>query len=230
MALGKLSAVFADLSGKIGGGVHAKNASGQYVRQWAKPINPQSPAQILARNTMASNAQGWRGLTDSQRAGWTALASQLQRTNRLGTIIKYSGINVYNLCNNNLVKVGIAAISTAPTLSGVIAVLTAFSGTAAAGAATFTIGFLPTPVPAGYKLYVEATKQVSPGISYLKNQYRFIEYFPAATVTAASIETAYVAKFGALVAGQKIGLRAKLVSTTTGLESNSLTAVVVVAA
>ena len=117
--------------------------------------------------------------------------------------------------NNNLISVGIAQISTPPLPAAVGAVVLA-SATNAVGAATMTLVF-NGPVPADTSVKVFATQPLSPGKSYVKNEFRQIAVMPAAEATPYDIKAEYVAKFGSQgEIGQKIVFKLLPVNTTTG--------------
>ena len=71
-------------------------------------------------------------------------------------------------------------------------------------------------VPAGHTLIIEATPQVSPGKSFVKSEFRVIDTAAAAATFPITSGAAYIAKFGSLVAGQKVFCRVKTVNNTTG--------------
>ena len=79
-------------------------------------------------------------------------------------------------------------------------------------------------------MIIDATEQVSAGKSNLNSLYRQIQIEAAATASPADIHAAYIAKFGPLIAGQKIGIRGRFVNDTTGEVSGAVTAEVIVAA
>lgn len=75
-------------------------------------------------------------------------------------------------------------------------------------AIAFSVAYTATPLAAGVKLVVEATGQVSAGRSFFRrSEYKFVQVTAAAAASPANILAAYNALFGALVSGQKIGLR-----------------------
>ena len=69
------------------------------------------------------------------------------------------------------------------------------------------IAFTPTPVPANTAFIIEATAQVSPGRNFLKNEFRVLSFADAAAASPEDIAAVYVSRFGALIEGQKIGVR-----------------------
>lgn len=229
MAKVLFSAFLADMRGKVNGTVFSKNRGGAYARTKVTPTNPQTLAQNLVRSVLTGLSQAWRALTAAQRSAWNAAVGGFPRTNVFGNPKTLSGHQLYVGLNAQLEAAGAATISTPPTPTGAPAVAT-FTGAAAAGAGTFTAAYAPDPVPADSTLIIDATQQVSPGKSNLSNLYRQIQTAAAAAISPADIAAAYVAKFGALTAGQKIGLRARIVNTNTGEVSGAVTAEVIVAA
>lgn len=225
----KFGALVVDGRGKIGGHVASKNRAGAYLRTKVTPVNPQTDAQTAVRSALSYLSESWRTLTADERAAWNTAVENFKRTNIFGDIKTPSGLNLYNRLNLNLNAAGAAYITNPPAPSSTEA-LTSITPAAAAGADTFTVAFAPTPVPANYKLVIEATPMVSAGKTFLKNQFRIIQVFSAAATSPANIKAAYEAKFGTLVAGQKIGVRAKLVNTDTGLTSLPLQKEIIVAA
>lgn len=209
------TAIVADIRNKLNGSVFSKNRYGSYVRTKVTPVNPKTTDQQAVRNRLATNSSAWRGLTDAQRAGWIAAAASFPTTDIFGNPKVLSGNALYVKFNNNLAGAGVAAISDAP-LPVALPEVVLGAIAAAAGAGTFTVAFTPTPVPANIQILIECTSQVSAGISFVKNKYRSIQYVAAAGTSPANVAAAYIAKFGTLVAGQKIFVRLTAISETTG--------------
>lgn len=221
--------VAVDGRGKLGGHVYSKNRAGSYVRTKVTPVNPQTSDQTGVRNNFTSISQAWRGLSDVQRAAWNGAVENFKTTNVFGSLKTPSGAQLYMRLNRNLHTAGQAAISTPPAPSSTTA-LTSISATADVSSNQFDVDFAPSPVPAGYTLVIQATAQVSPGITFLKNRFRVIATVAAAGTTPADIFTEYTTKFGALVAGNKVGVRGWLVHNTTGLKSLALSTEVIITA
>lgn len=225
----KFGAIVVSGSGKIGGHVASKNKSGAYFRTKTTPTNPATTTQVAARAILTQLSQAWRGLTAPQRAAWNNAVANFQGTNIFGDVISPSGINLYVKLNTNILVSGGAVVTTppAPTASPAYVTLTP---TAAAGAGTLSIAFAATPVPANVAYVIEATPQVSPGISNVKNKYRVLAVLAPAAASPYNGFAAYTAKFGSLVAGQVIGFRVKAVSKTTGIVSQDTSVLITVAA
>lgn len=217
----KFGSMLVDGRGKLGGHVYSKNRGGSYVRTKVSPVNPQTTAQAQARASLTARSQTWRTLTVNQRASWNSAVSNFTGTDVFGDVKTPSGLNLYNRLNLNLQKVG-ATLLTLPPVPTASPVIDSVSFIADESAQTVIITFAPTPVPADTTYYIEMTSQMSAGRYFAKSEFRFIQNLPATTATGAALTVAYLAKFGALVAGQKIFMRIRAVDELTGLESQPL--------
>jgi len=189
-------------SGSYQGITSSRNRYGQYVRTRATPVNPGSSAQGVVRARMAGNAAAWRGLTDIQRAGWESLGSEMTRTDSLGQSYSLNGFGAFCSVNNNLLAAGDAAVDDAPALSTPEALVTA---TITLTAATFSIAYTVTPLPTGARLFAFASPQRSAGRNF-EQDFRLIQVGGAAGASPLSIFTAYQARLGTPVVGNRIFL------------------------
>src|SRR5690625_84038 len=188
--------------GKLGGQVYSHNRGGDYVRNNATPVNPQTPSQMAARAALALFSSMWSTLTQAQIAGWNAATENFPRTNIFGDSKKMSGKNLFTSLNRELELTGQTAIMDAsapvpiavPTSVDTISVIDD-------GTVTFSVN----GTDAGDTLVLLATPPVSAGTNFVKNQLRVVSTMPAtASPTSADIGTAYVAKFGTPAEGQKV--------------------------
>lgn len=225
----KFGAIVVDGRGKIGGHVASKNRGGAYLRTKVTPSNPNTSLQAAVRNRLTALAQGWRNLTASERESWNNAVANFAGTNIFADKVNPSGINLYTKLNANLLEVGSAAITLAPLPSEVVPVLTV-SATAAAGVPAFSVVFTPTPVPAKTAFIIRATGQVSTGVSNLKGKFRNVDVLLFADTSPKNLLSAYTAKFGSLVAGQKIGVEIVPVNTVTGQKGQAVSTSLIVAA
>lgn len=204
-------------SGKIGGHVASRNRAGAYFRTKVTPVNPQSTAQLGVRNRLGVRSQAWRGLTEAQRSAWNGAVAAFAKTDIFGDLKNPSGFNLYQRLNNNLLTVGAAAISSPPQPAAVLSV-TVTSIIPAAGTGLIPM-VLSGAVPAGTAVKVFATAPQSPGVSFVKSEYRLITTLPAATATPVALGVSYQAKFGTWLVGQKLFFKIVFVNTTTGQET-----------
>ena len=187
-------------SGSYQGLTSSRNRFGQYVRTRATPVNPRSTAQVTTRTRQSVNAAAWRGLTDAQRAGWGDLGLQMVRTDSLGQSYSLTGFQAYCSVNNTLAAAGSTLVSAAPALSvpaGLISVTLTLTS------ASFSVAYTATPLATGVKLIIRASPQRSAGRNF-ESDFRVITTTAAAAASPANILTAYTAKFGAPVTGNKI--------------------------
>lgn len=214
MAKVLFTAVVADMRNKLNGTVFSKNRYGSYTRTKVTPVNPQTTAQQNARNILSTNSQNWRGITEAQRQSWIDAAPDFPFTDIFGNSKILSGQALYVKLNNNLNIVGELAIAAAPTPVSI----PAFSLTlvTADDSANTVIVTGTTPVPANFALVFQATPNVTPGKSFVKNLFRNTSIQAAAATSPYNISADYIALFGDPVTGMKIFVRAFLVSTISG--------------
>lgn len=229
MAKVKLSALVSEMRGKLNGSVFSRNRGGAYLRTKVTPLNPQTSYQVAVRALLTQFAQAWRGLTQTQRDAWSHSVNNWSTTDVFGDVQNPTGNTLYTRLNINIVNAGGSAISTPPSPVGAAALAT-LSVTATFTGDVFTAAFTPDPVPAGHAMVVEATPMLSPGISNANSQFRQIANVAAATNSPEDLFSAYTAKFGSLIAGQRVFIRAKLVNLNTGEKSQTLVATAIVGA
>lgn len=222
----KWGALMVDGRGKIGGQVASKNRAGAYMRTKVTPVNPQTSYQTAVRALFASLSQAWRALTETQRDAWNAAVVNFQKTDIFGDLRTPTGINLFVRLNTNIINAGGTQIDLPPVITDTPQPVD-FSAIADVSGQTLAITFTPTPVPASTAYIVEATQQVSPGKNFLKNLYRVINTLPAAATSPSANGGAYTTKFGAIVLGQKIGIRIKAVDLLTGLTSQPVAIAVI---
>lgn len=107
MALIKLSAIgITALSGTSGGTTFAYSRSGKYMRNWAKPTNPQTAVQTQNRALFGFLSQAWGSLSQDEVAKWNEEAALQERTNRLGEQYKMNGFSYFKSVNQLLLSSG----------------------------------------------------------------------------------------------------------------------------
>jgi hypothetical protein len=145
------------------------------------------------------------------------------RTDSLGQSYTLNGFMAYCSVNNLKALAGDASVSAAPALATPSTILTA---TITLTAAAFSIAYTPTPMPTGTKLIAFASPQRSAGRSF-EGDFRYISISAAAAASPFVILTAYTAKFGVPVVGNRIFV--SLISYFGGFESGPLITSAVVA-
>lgn len=222
-------AMVTDGRGKLGGHVASKNRAGAYFRTKVTPVNPSTVAQVGARSRFAALSSAWRGLTQTQRDSWISAVGDYAKTDIFGDLKNPSGSNLYQRLNNNLLVIGESALDTCPAVAAV-ATMSSFSFAAANGAGTILLTFAPV-IPATLKFEVYATPGMSPGISFVKSEYRLVDVLTTADLTGIDIATEWGAVFGSVpAAGQKMFIKLVPVLVASGLKGNAISASAIVSA
>lgn len=95
-------------------------------------------------------------------------------------------------------------------------------------AIALTIAYTTTPLATGVKLHIEATPPQSAGVQIVPvSKLRSLFVTAAAAASPANVLAAYTAKYGALVAGQRIFFRLTPIGGTGLSNTPSYTSVIV---
>ena len=86
-------------SGKFGISVSLHTRYGQSRRPLIVPHDPRTPAQLYVRAVLGRVASRWRGITESQRGGWTAGGRNVQSRPRLGQSGYLTGCQFFSKIN-----------------------------------------------------------------------------------------------------------------------------------
>lgn len=205
--------------GTLGPSVFLPSRYGVMQRQRVIPLNPKTLAQQNQRSIVAAVTSEWRGLTDSARAGWTALARQLPG--------KPTGFLTYVQLNTTLVKCGLPKLEAAPQPPAWG--IPSCTGLVADDTPTLKLTQVNDTV-APDKFIVEASAPVSPGIQNLNSRFRRLTTVDGHAGPAADLDltAAYTAQFGDLAAGQRVAVR--LTAMKNGFKGVPLEFVAIVAA
>lgn len=196
-------------SGSVGGTTYAKNRNGLYLREKTVPTQPRTTAQTNVRASFTGSAQSWRGLSDAQRAAWTALGKQVTTTDALGQSSTLTGAQIHLGLNGVLATVGASPIADAPSQPETVAALPAITleASRAGGASGALSVFVRSSVYAG-KVQVYATPAVSAGRTYFGDAgFRLLQAVDGLTSGGTDITAAYTAKYGAPALGAKIAVK-----------------------
>ncbi len=93
-------------SGKRGLNVSQGGRYGQISRALVIPTNPRTAAQMSVRAILTRVTARWRALQEAQRAAWTAAASGVNSTSRLGQSGPLTGQQLFNKINCTLAQFG----------------------------------------------------------------------------------------------------------------------------
>lgn len=215
------------ISGAQGGIVFSHNRYGVYFRTRAIPTNPDTAYQQQVRGDLAACSQAWGALTAAQQEAWKTWAQVNPITDALGQQQVTTGHIAFIRCNQVLRQSADTAILVPPTV-GAPGALTALSLTADIGAGDVELTTAPTPIAAGYRLWVRAAVITNPGRRYVSNLYKLVKCSDKAQATGLSIEADVIARFGTLQVGQILAVSVQVMDSATGLLSAPMIAVATV--
>lgn len=224
MAKVKFSALISEMRNKLNGSVFSRNRGGAYIRNKVTPLNPNTTAQRLVRATLTFLSQNWRALTAAQRLAWSAAVANFKTTDIFGDIKTPSGINLYNRLNLNLSNAEKPFIVDPPLPTNVAEskIVSLVAGSLVFSGADSLVLTIDAPVPVGTTLVIIATPQLSAGKVNVKSEGTKLTKADAGTAAPIDLTSAYVAKYGAMIHGEKITIFVKNVSNATGLVTGTL--------
>jgi len=218
MALFTAGPVVGQVSGRIGASVFSHNRGGPYIRNGTIPTLVTSQEAINAKGRLAAQSQAWDNLTTEQRLAWLEWARSNPVVNRLGSQVTIGGNAAFVGINTRLAYAGDATLTDPPIADPPLA-LASLTPTFDIGPGDFILAFTATPLEATIKLWVRICVLSNIGINYVENRLRLLLASAAAQATDLDIETELRARFGTLVVGQKIVVRAHTFDNATGLLS-----------
>jgi hypothetical protein len=189
--------------GSVGNSTFQGGPYGLIERQRVEPRNPRTLAQQNIRSRVKSFAGKWRELSEAQRTGWRALASQ--RPTRLGGCQLYIGLNV--VCAN----CGLPQLEAAPPPP--VFGLVVATGLVADDTPTVRLTQMTATV-APERFIVDASPPLSAGILKVGRRWRQLTVVRGHAGPGVDLDmtAAYVARFGAPQAGQRLFVRLSAMS------------------
>jgi len=191
-------------SGSVGAVTSSRNRYGQYRRQRATPVQPNSTAQQTAKTNLAARSQAWRSLTDAQRLAWDVYATEHPRTDALGQSITLTGHQMYNAITTGLLAAGYATVTAVPDGSAV-------TGTSPSveddSAASFMMQ-ANTVIPVTQRVVVWSSPPLSAGRSF-NGDFRILSNAVGSGAGGQILlqGSTIAAKWGTLAVGQKFFFR-----------------------
>jgi len=217
MALVKYGGGITQVSGSVGGDVHARNRFGNYIRPRTKPVNPHSPRQEASRAIVSYLAEYWHTvLAASDRALWEIYAAAIAMSNRLGETVYLTGYNHFIRTNSSQLAMGEAVITAAPTIQSLSEKdpdLLCSAEDIAGQTFTFTCnigGWAANGDPKfGILVYQGHPQLVSRG--FFAGPWRFMDFIDA---TEGAAGTATLAASFPFALGQKVWFAARIMSNS----------------
>lgn len=223
MAKIKLSSVgITNISGKAGGSIYSRNRGGAYVKNFAVPTNPNTTFQQNVRSIFGGIAQAWRSLTEEQRNSFNEMAPLYTAKDVFGDGLTYTGSQLHQKLNSNLMLSGQSPITSALTPAGTPPLRTLV------GEAELSVGgVLSISVTPGFEIgtfdntdfvfVISATAPHGASRTFQKNQFRYV-IFRAVTVTGTeeSFSAFYRDRFYSPLEGQVISVKVQMLNLRTG--------------
>jgi hypothetical protein len=213
------SGLVSDNRGKLNGSIFSKNRTGNIIKNFSSPRNPQSGTQQPNRANWKYIVNLWGSLSTEQRASWSDLAATVTWRDKIGTPFHPTGQMLYLYCNQNLFSIGVPMLlhSVAPVAKELIS--TCGIGQHHSGTWGAFLTFTPSPTSATIYYKVFATPCLSPGISYAKKWFRQIGVLAPATTSGIDITAMYLSVFPSPVSDKRIFIKLVPVESTSGFSS-----------
>lgn len=207
-------------SGSYQGLTWSRNRNGQYARSRAVPVQPRTQRQLTQRARLVASSALWRTLASYEMAAWASLGAQMSRTDALGQSYTLTGAQAFGSINSVLTSYAQSPVTAAPLIATPAAV-SSIVVTAVASPAALTVATVDEP----------ATGFVSIWASPPQSAGRIFAAPPVLLQTSAvggspyDILAAWVARWGTLIAGQRISIVVRTMED--GFESISTGAAVI---
>lgn len=95
MASIKLGSIVTQIAGSVGGTTFRRSRYGSVMFNKQKGRSKSLNASNTAISRLQSYLQGWSSLSQSDRDNWDLYASNFERTNKFGEVVRYSGRELY---------------------------------------------------------------------------------------------------------------------------------------
>jgi hypothetical protein len=193
-------------SGKQGTTVAVTTRYGQVMRQYVKPKDPHSPAQMRIRSNLGRVSARWRALTPEQRQAWAFAAADAKSRPRLGKSASLSGCQFFIKINCARAAIGLEQINDPPALPQ-------FSRNPVEGLTiTNTHGDvtlkLSVPAAAESHITVYGASPCSAGITYVRD-FTILGELPERVRGVCDVTDIYVARYGRPPVGSQVFIRTR---------------------
>lgn len=151
-------------NGVRGSAVWQNTANGPVIRQRVKPNNNWLTRKSIDKSRFYSCVTTWRSMTDTRRGQWEADTVFYPLVDSCGSSYTMNGLNLFVRGSMGRLYRGTFITINRPGNTAVGTPSIQFF-TINAGAVTFSVNSLPSPVPAGTSGMIYATPPLPPGIS-----------------------------------------------------------------
>lgn len=225
-ASAKYGAVITDMKGSIGGTtfkgtaqaavVQNKITSAPQGKSGGKITKADAGRVINTQRNQTLNVQAWKGLSDSDRATWTAGAVNFPFVNKFGESYTPSGYQLYISVNNNLLAIGESPVSVCPA-PGPIEDTPAFTVNYDSGTGQIRVSGSNV---SGYSQVLYACVNQSPGKTLDWGRMKAIAILPDSQTYPYNASPAYSALFGTVPTSGNIWLAMKITKADAGRQGS----------
>ena len=191
-------------SGKVGVTVNVATRYGQIQRQYVKPRDPKTAAQMNIRSNLARISARWRALTEEQRGAWMLAAQDAHSRPRLGKSARLTGCQLFIKINCARAALRLDQLDEPPGLPkfdvnpvGELAI------TNTGGAIALTLSVSGTP---GEHTVVSGAAPCSAG-KYFVRHFNILGFLPEPVGGVSDITNLYVSRYGVPKAGTRVWIR-----------------------
>ena len=191
-------------SGKVGVTVNVTTRYGQIQRQYVKPRDPKTAAQMTVRSNLARVSARWRVLTEEQRGAWMLAAQDAHSRPRLGKSARLTGCQLFIKINCARAAIGLDQFNDPPEVPefglNPVGELT-ISNTR--GTIAPKLGVPSTPAE---HTVVYGAAPCSAG-KYFVRHFNILGLLPEPVRGVSDITDLYVARYGVPPAGMRVCIR-----------------------
>ena len=172
------SSLIVAASGSVGGSTYSRNRYGNYIRNRAMPVNPNTEFQAIVRNFMSQLVASWtESLTGAQRDSWITYAANVPVTDKIGQQQFLTGQNHYIRSNLPRLQAGLAQVFTGPPTFD-LGTFSPPTGSPDAGTDTIDVVFADADAWAnetGSAMLIYLSRPFSPTRNFFRGPYQFAE-------------------------------------------------------
>lgn len=216
------SALMTEARGSVGGATFSRNKSGLYIRAKAVPVNPQTSAQVAARNALANVVARWsQTVTEENRAAFGFAASGIFFPDGIGGSHTLSPIAFYTRINALRIQLGLTPKDDIDDPFDYTAQLNpmSFAVTASTGNVSVTFDDAQEWVDEDESaIAVYASRPQRPTINFFKGPYRLAGTILGDATTAPTSPATIALPFP-VQAGDKVFFQARLTRVNGGLST-----------
>lgn len=206
MAIVKYGPLVTGILGQLAGSIFSQNASGPYVKGWARSSNPRVERQSIFRANWSALPTAWRGLTGAQQTAWdtyAALPAQ-QLTNALGENYFVSGFNWFITINQQRFSVGDSIRNAAPTVAKpATPTISTFSVFKTSGTSNTNVTFPSGTFSPNFRILLFISGPASQGTNVRNSRFRLTHIDRTVPLTQVFFQSQLEAAFGTIQVDQR---------------------------